>query len=50
MKSELIHQEHHLFPTIFQGDLYDIDWIRIYVGHCHWRGSDSLMVNFVYLI
>lgn len=48
MTNPLSYKEHKSLklPTIYEGDLYQIDWIRIYVYPCNWRGTESLMVIF----
>ena len=50
MTNPLTFKEHKSLklPTIYEGDLYQIDWIRIYVYPCNWRGTESLMVIFKY--
>jgi hypothetical protein len=45
MKNPLNFRERPGLPTIYEGDLYHIDWIRVYVYPCNWRGTESLMVS-----
>lgn len=47
MQQPLNYREQHGLPTIYEGDLYHINWIRLYIYPCTWRGSDSLVVNFL---
>jgi hypothetical protein len=49
MKNPLNYREHNSQPTIYEGDLYQIDWVRIHVYQCNWRGLDSLMVFYFIL-
>lgn len=41
----LMYKENDNFPTMYEGDLESVEWVKILVFECQWKGNEALMVN-----